>query len=305
MRRTRGALGGSFLTYKRRSIGQTGPATTEPLLLPVPVQQEQLPQIEPETLSSSADVATEPPVENDLDEEELSRHYQRKVEEVKQWCAIRLDIQQAAYETAAPVSTLCRVGQCTKHAVRRLLKCEDCGPQYVGCEECVVNDHKFRQMHTLEMWLGDRFQPYRPTCMPTFCRLEHVCGSTRARKITVINDKGCELDVLCEFCDCELPPVTLRRYGLWPATPNEPRSAYSVVFLRRAESLMVSAHVSLSAIIEANRYDNRQNRNEIRLRCTDAGGDSSTVWCTPAEVLAVRCRMYSGVAFSGELTHWV
>lgn len=113
------------------------------------------------------------------------------------------------------------------------------------------------QLLTTHCWL--RAITYHNGCCKPYCIdrlfLTYIC-------INVVLS-GCELDVLCEFCDCELPPVTLRRYGLWPATPNEPRSAYSVVFLRRAESLMVSAHVSLSAIIEANRYDNRQNRNEV------------------------------------------
>ena len=72
-----------------------------------------------------------------------------------------------------------------------------------------------------------------------------------------------EVDALCEFCECEAPPVTLRRYGLWAATPTEPRCAYSINFLKWAESLMLTAHVSLRAVIEAARFCNSMNQNEV------------------------------------------
>jgi hypothetical protein len=72
-----------------------------------------------------------------------------------------------------------------------------------------------------------------------------------------------EADVLCEFCDCEEPPFTLRRYGWWAATPTEPRCAYSIKFLKRAESFMLTAHVLLRAVIEAARFCDGQNHNEV------------------------------------------
>lgn len=72
------------------------------------------------------------------------------------------------------------------------------------------------------------------------------------------------MNVECELCDCEAPPVTLRRYGLWAATPTEPRCAYSINFLQWAESLMVTSHVSLRAFIEAVRFRNGVNHNEVR-----------------------------------------
>jgi len=78
---------------------------------------------------------------------------------------------------------------------------------------------------------------------------------------------GLEVDVECELCDCEAPPVTLRRYGLWAATPSESRCAYSVTFLQWAEALMVTSHMSLQAIIEATRFCNRQDHREVSTAC--------------------------------------
>jgi len=65
---------------------------------------------------------------------------------------------------------------------------------------------------------------------------------------------GEEISVLCQFCECEAPPVTLRRFGLWAATPTEPRVAYTIDILQWAEALMLTSHVSLSSFLEAIRF---------------------------------------------------
>jgi len=74
---------------------------------------------------------------------------------------------------------------------------------------------------------------------------------------------GFEMNVECQLCDCEAPPVTLRRYGLWAATPTEARSAYSISFLKWAESMMVTSHVSLRAFIEVVRFQNGLDHYEV------------------------------------------
>ncbi|KAK6304086.1 hypothetical protein J4Q44_G00246720 [Coregonus suidteri] len=55
-------------------------------------------------------------------------------------------------------------------------------------------------------------------------------------------------DVWLEFCSCELEPVTLIRYRLWPATPHLPQTAISVDLLRQFAALQLECGVSLRGI---------------------------------------------------------
>lgn len=72
-------------------------------------------------------------------------------------------------------------------------------------------------------------------------------------------------DILCEMCDCEPHAVTLRRFGLWPASPVEPRCAYSVGFLQWLKALQLAAHVSVHSFIEAVRVKNGQSVKLVRI----------------------------------------
>lgn len=137
MRRRQGPLGGYTPQYRRHRIAQR---TTSFESLAVPVA--------PQPIYSVAQ-SSEPEAAEDKELPELSRHYQRKQAEVEQWGAIRTHVQTAAYDTACPATATCQI--CRQIAVR-ILKCGDCGPQYSGCEECVLKDHTYRPLHSLQMW---------------------------------------------------------------------------------------------------------------------------------------------------------
>jgi len=51
--------------------------------------------------------------------------------------------------------------------------------------------------------------------------------------------------VLFAYCGCEALAITLARAELWPATPSNPRCAFSFSLLDLAEGLLLEAQVSL------------------------------------------------------------
>jgi len=168
MRRRSGPLGGKLLLYKRHRLGH-GTTTHELVTLP-----ENVAPPEPNAVTLPVfvpDIESLP--QNEDEEPALSVHHQRKKAEVDQWAGLRALIQKAAVDSAAPCqlvdtavtslwttaaaadtaaafSTVC---QLCSHVTERVLRCEQCSAQYFGCEDCVVQDHRHRPTHSLEMWL--------------------------------------------------------------------------------------------------------------------------------------------------------
>ena len=56
---------------------------------------------------------------------------------------------------------------------------------------------------------------------------------------------GLEHQLLFITCSCELLSVTLARAELWPATPTNPRYAFSFTLLDWAEALLLESQVAL------------------------------------------------------------
>jgi len=147
MRRRAGPLGGYVPHYKRHSLGQNS-MTVVPLALPG-VTNVTVPLPTPDILPPTLDHLPDP---DDAEHEpQLSSHHQRKKAEVEQWAAIRISMQKAGADTAAPPSSVCCV--CRKSTNHCILRCEQCGPLYVGCEDCVCDQHECRPTHSLEQWL--------------------------------------------------------------------------------------------------------------------------------------------------------
>jgi len=81
---------------------------------------------------------------------------------------------------------------------------------------------------------------------------------------------GVVVDILCNMCECEPAAVTLRRFGMWPATPLEPRCAFSIEFLLWLEAMVLGAHVSVHTFVECVRFRNGHMQNEVSkkiIRC--------------------------------------
>ena len=53
------------------------------------------------------------------------------------------------------------------------------------------------------------------------------------------------------------------RFGLWAATPFEPRTAFSFGFLQWVEAAMLSCHVSVHSFVEAVRFKNNFSEETV------------------------------------------
>ena len=66
---------------------------------------------------------------------------------------------------------------------------------------------------------------------------------------TIYLGKQITVQILC--CKCESPSVTLIRHGLWPATPVQPKLAFTFEFMEWLRCLRLRAHASTHKFSEA------------------------------------------------------
>ncbi|KAK6321231.1 hypothetical protein J4Q44_G00082070 [Coregonus suidteri] len=122
-----------------------------------------------------------------------------------------------------PPNVFCSVCRVLEEA--ELWCCGDCGSDKYFCATCALG----------------QFIP----CVPVGLRWEwrrqddHDCHSQYNRLLIVVDVRGRAHDVWLQFCSCELEPVTLIRYRLWPATPHLPQTAISVDLLHQIAALQL------------------------------------------------------------------
>ncbi len=105
-------------------------------------------------------------------------------------------------------------------------------------------------------------------------RTKHICSSSKTVLINCVDEYGTYVSIqiyktfychnytgvthkvrfLC--CDCEPLAVTLSRAKLWPATPSNPRLAFSYGLLDLAEALLLECQVSLKDFSNALKFRN-------------------------------------------------
>ncbi|XP_046546001.1 uncharacterized protein LOC124256103 [Haliotis rubra] len=69
--------------------------------------------------------------------------------------------------------------------------------------------------------------------------------------MVVVDDKGRQHIRRFQFCKCELEPITLIKFNLWPASPKHPKLAFHTDLLRWIHGLSVECHVSVKGFCEA------------------------------------------------------
>ena len=67
------------------------------------------------------------------------------------------------------------------------------------------------------------------------------------------------------FCECESEPSTLLKYGLWPATPSEPQTAFSISLLELFHNLSLECQVSVEGFSNTLRWKNFITRVEVNV----------------------------------------
>lgn len=109
----------------------------------------------------------------------------------------------------------------------------------------------------------------RKICIPSHCG----CTSTYYRDITCVDGKGTCISIIClympyyysfiyvlsgcfhcasvTFCACQSEATTLIHAGLFPATPKQPKLAFSFSLLDWFEALMLECQVSAQDFVAA------------------------------------------------------
>ncbi len=83
------------------------------------------------------------------------------------------------------------------------------------------------------------------------CVCIYVCVFVRVCVLKGINHK-----IRFTCCACEPLVVTLARARLWPATPSNPRFAFSFALLDLAEALLLECQVAIKDYCSALRFRN-------------------------------------------------
>jgi len=81
----------------------------------------------------------------------LSRYRVQKDDALSRWTSMRSSLLHAAWDTCCPAATECVICDATASDCL-MIRCKDCGPQYIVCAKCADNDHLFRPLHLMEMW---------------------------------------------------------------------------------------------------------------------------------------------------------
>ncbi|EIW83832.1 hypothetical protein CONPUDRAFT_49507 [Coniophora puteana RWD-64-598 SS2] len=146
-------------------------------------------------------------------------------------------------------------------------RCDDCSGFPEGCEECFSEAHKFQPFHNVRSWTGTYYEPSFLFRAGLFIHLGHggsPCPAPRLKKkekntsqkperlsfqigmakaftreylhhdlhhtyLTVVDCNGLH-QVLVDWCRCkdrEDEEVQLLKFGLCPATPSAPRTAFT------------------------------------------------------------------------------
>ncbi|XP_070191714.1 uncharacterized protein [Littorina saxatilis] len=182
-------------------------------------------------------------MEIDSKEVTLSAHSQRKAVEEDRWCELRGSLLQTRLESLCPV-------QICSHCQKRqtdIIRCWDCGPMVFLCHNCSSNIHRTVMFHKPYIWKEDKM--YWPVQeVPHLKQLpRHICDNVSTIDIVVFDAHGVSQDVRMDICPDEGVAVTMLQYGLWPATPCNPRTAFSLQLLELCVCMQLHGSLSVQA----------------------------------------------------------
>lgn len=214
--------------------------------------------VQPDTLPASAKVtscteqclSSSPTWELQQDLEEPTSHELESRAAVAGWERIRCGMLKAVTEAAGmPESPKCVI--CGDVASMR---CQRCGPLGVFCPECFYQYHAHLNLfHIAEKYENGQFVPV--VAVSKFdVRPHHHCVTKRDVSIHCLDEYGLEHELVFVFCECEPLAVTLARAHLWPATPQNPRYAFTFALLDWAEALLLECQVSLKDFCSALKF---------------------------------------------------
>lgn len=191
------------------------------------------------------------------------------------------------YYVGMPINQLC----ITCGNVEALFRCQLCGPCGFYCWDCFETCHQRTNIfHVAEKWeVGCRSES---TCFLTITRIcfqnghftvvhrivdhtdvqiSHQCSTEQKIQLECVDEYGkydyfpqhnlmymCFIGSTHKFrfvsCDCEPLAVILSRTKLWPASPTNPRFAFSFALLDWAEALLLECQVALKDFSSALKF---------------------------------------------------
>ncbi|TFK60098.1 hypothetical protein BDN72DRAFT_779845 [Pluteus cervinus] len=120
-------------------------------------------------------------------------------------------------------------------------RCKECEGHQLLCQRCIVSSHKYNGLHVIEKWNGICFEFTTLKSLGVRFQLGHPFGETCPspknapdNDFVVIHVNGIH-EVSVDFCGCyegANRAIQVLRYGWFPATPRQPRTAATLMVLR-------------------------------------------------------------------------
>ncbi|EIN06130.1 hypothetical protein PUNSTDRAFT_36010, partial [Punctularia strigosozonata HHB-11173 SS5] len=194
-------------------------------------------------------------------------------------------------------------------------RCQDCLGGCMMCKECMVAGHSKLPLHHIERWDNDCFWPI-PLCqLGLQVRLGHLpgepCGKVHpAHQSFLVFDANGYHSVDVQFCVCSATPPwkQLLDVGWYPASSQQPRTAFTFSFLDTFHGLTLQGKISLHDyyLLVIHKTDNaglntpisryheatlvtRQWSHLMALKRAGRAHDSSGIRGTPKGALTVAC----------------
>ncbi|XP_028983462.1 uncharacterized protein LOC114842115 [Betta splendens] len=207
-----------------------------------------------------------------------------KKKELRAWDSLKEDMLRVSYESSAPSTNICAL--CKEHAEYR---CLECSSTNMFCETCITKTHR-NSLHLPEKWNKTL---YVTSPLELALRLpgEHCSHAVYARDMKIFVNTG----QLCSFsvtlCTCEPETCTLLRYGIWPATPERPQTAFSIALLELFHYLSMECQVSVEGFCNMLRWKNNLSLSEVNMLYRALVGESISQF----RHHHFRCRSLSGL----------
>ncbi|XP_030597438.1 uncharacterized protein LOC115788522 isoform X2 [Archocentrus centrarchus] len=202
---------------------------------------------------------------NTFDEETAYSKAKRK--EASLWDSLKDQILQVSYKSSAPSTNICIV--CKENGEYRCLECSSTG---VFCKNCIRKTH-MNSLHLPEKWNRTH---YEAAWLELVLHLpdDHITHGVYTRDVNIFVNTGQLCNSRVAFCLCEPEACTLLKYGLWPATPDKPQTAFSVALLELFHHLSLECQVSVEGFCNTLRWKNNLTFPEVNMLYRALVGES-------------------------------
>lgn len=163
-----------------------------------------------------------------------------------------------ARESRTSTRSRCTCGGPANSEESQVFRCYDCHVSPLYCRDCILKSHERTPFHQVEHWDNQRgfWRRHPLTDLEVVLHLGHPGGQcefahTSARKMKVVSDNGIH-SVGVRFCQCRdtvtgetTPEATqLLREGFWPASWEQPATAFTIQSLKTFSLLANQANVN-------------------------------------------------------------